>query len=89
MSQSFSPADPGTVRTIHILKDGTFVSSVEDFQAVQERFAWVNKADMIRRILHLRTVTDESKKSVIAIYEEGQIKEFHNVDQWFRPLSFC
>jgi hypothetical protein len=39
---------------------------------------------MIARLLTLRRVTDPEKKSIIAIYEEGQvIKEFINLDEHF------
>ena len=56
---------------------------------VEERFAWVERKLIVERILHLRSLTDDDKKSVIVIYEEGQvIKEFVNVDHSFIPLAF-
>lgn len=80
----------GKVSTVHILKDGQLVSSITDFFAVEDRFSWVNKKDIVSRILHLRALTDGSKQSIIAIYEEGRaIREFPNVEHSFLPLAFC
>ena len=86
---TFSLPAYGTVSTIHILKDGEVVSSVQDYMKVEDRFSWVDRSFIVSKILKLRSVTDEFKKSVIVIYEEGQqIREFVNVDETFKPLLF-
>lgn len=83
-SSSDSPSSPNKVTTVHILEDGQVIASLEEFQQVEERFSWVSKPDMIARLLRLRRITDQQKKSVIAIYEEGMmIREFVNVDEHF------
>ncbi len=85
-----SPQHPGTVYTVHILNTGEIISNVQDYMKFEERFDWVDRKYIIEKILHLRQLTDEQKRSVIAIYEEGQqIKEFINVDHSFKPLAFC
>jgi hypothetical protein len=87
--QSYDPVDPGKVNTIHILKSGEIISSLEDYLKVEDRFAWVNRSFIISKILELRRLTDNQKKSVIAIYEEGQkIREYVNVYETFKHLSF-
>jgi hypothetical protein len=84
MSESFAPSSPSKVTTVHILGDGQIVGSLPEFQLVEDRFAWVSRADMIGRLLTLRRITDPDKKSVIAIYEEGHvIREFVNLDEHF------
>ena len=88
-STSYQSGDPGIVNTIHILNTGEIISSLEEYLKVEERFAWVNRSFIITKILALRKLTDHQKKSVIAIYEEGQkIREYINVDETFKPLSF-
>ena len=88
--QDYKPSPFGTVNTIHILKSGEIVSSLAEYEKVEQRFSWVNKRYILLKLLHLRNLTDNNKKSVIAIYEDGQhIKEFINVDPAFRPLAFC
>jgi hypothetical protein len=84
MQDSYAPSSPSKVTTVHILGDGQVVGSLQEFQLVEDRFAWVSRADMIARLLTLRRITDPEKKSIIAIYEEGQvIKEFVNLDEHF------
>ncbi|RYY31507.1 MAG: hypothetical protein EOO04_01005 [Chitinophagaceae bacterium] len=87
MEDSFAPSSPSKVTTVHILDDGQIVGSLQEFQLVEDRFAWVSRADMITRLLTLRRITDPEKKSVIAIYEQGKvIKEFVNLDEHF-PIA--
>ena len=87
MQDSFAPSSPNKVTTVHILGDGQIITTLPDFQRVEDRFAWVSRADMIARILTLRRITDPEKKSIIAIYEEGQtIREFVNLDEHF-PIA--
>jgi hypothetical protein len=81
---------PGIVFTIHILNTGEIISSVEEYMKFEERFAWVDRKYIIEKILHMRKLTDEEKRSVIVIYEDGQkIREFINVDHSFKPLAYC
>ena len=87
---SFDIPNLGAVTTVHILKTGELVNSLDEYQKVEERFAWVDRHDIISKILRLRPLTDLSKKSVIAIYEDGySIREFVNVDPDFKPLPYC
>jgi hypothetical protein len=80
----------GLVTTIHILQGGEVIRSVEEYLKVEDRFSWVDKALLVSKILQLRRLTDESKRSVIAIYEESRlIKEFVNVEKEFTPLVYC
>jgi hypothetical protein len=84
MQDSFAPSSPSKVTTVHILGDGQIVSTLQEFQKVEDRFAWVSRPDMIARLLTLRRITDPEKKSIIAIYEEGHvIREFVNLDEHF------
>ena len=77
----------GNVNTLHILKTGEIISSHDQYQFVEDRFKWVDKPWIISRILRLRLLTESHKRTIIAIYEDGQvIKEFVNVDDYFKPL---
>ena len=81
--------DYGIVSTIHILNSGEVVDSVEDYMKVEDRFSWVDKAFLVSKILQLRKLTDDSKRSVIVIYEEGHvIKEYVNVEKEFIHLVY-
>jgi hypothetical protein len=79
----------GIVSTVHILKSGEVVSNVQEYMKVEDRFSWVDRSFIVSKILRLRSLTDESKRSVIVIYEDGQqIREFVNVDETFKPLLY-
>jgi len=81
---------PIFVHTVHILATGEFIYSREEYEKIADRFNWVDRKAIIERILYLRQLTEGSKKSVIAIYENGHvIREFVNVDREFTPLSYC
>ena len=87
--EQFQPLGQGQVSTIHILKSGEIISTLEEFREVEDRFGWVNKVDLVTKLLQLRRLTDHSKKSVIAIYEDGQVvREYVNVEHEFRPLAY-
>ena len=88
--QDYKLSPFGTVNTIHILKSGEIISTLAEYEKVEQRFSWVNKRNILLKLLHLRNLTDNDKKSVIVIYEDGQhTKEFINVEEDFRPLTFC
>jgi hypothetical protein len=90
MASYHNAHQPGSVFTIHILNTGEIISNVEDYLKFEDRFEWVDRKYIIEKMLHLRQLTDEQKRSVIAIYEDGrQIKEFVNVEPSFKPLAFC
>jgi hypothetical protein len=66
------------------------ISNVEDYLKFEDRFEWVDRRFIIEKMLHLRQLTDEQKRSVIVIYEDGQkIREYVNVEPTFKPLAFC
>jgi hypothetical protein len=87
--QTYLQPDFAKVNTVHILKTGEIISSLEDYLKVQDRFAWVDQAYIISTIFRLRRLTESPKKSVIVIYEEGRVvKEHINVEESFIPLVF-
>jgi hypothetical protein len=85
----YQVSERGIVSTIHVLKSGEILSSVQDYMKFEDRFSWVDKTYIITKILELRKKTDDSKRSYLVIYEDGNIiREFINVDQFFKPLAF-
>jgi hypothetical protein len=83
-------SERGLVSTIHVLKSGEIISSVQDYMKVEDRFSWVDRTFIISKILDLQKKTDDRRRSFIVIYEDGNhIREYVNVDQTFKPLSFC
>ena len=88
-TQDYRVSERGLVSTIHVLKSGEVISSVQDYLKVEDRFSWVDRTFIVSKILELQKKTDDHKRSFIVIYEDGNlIREFVNVDQGFKPLSF-
>ncbi|HMH32541.1 MAG TPA: hypothetical protein VK543_05895 [Puia sp.] len=88
-SQDYHVSERGIVSTVHILKSGEVITTVQDYMKVEDRFAWVDRTFIITKILALQKRTDDRKRSFIVIYEDGNvIKEFVNVEQGFKPLTF-
>lgn len=81
------PVEQRQVDIIHILKDGTVIISKKEFEDVAEKFMWVNRNQIISMVLELRPQTDSSRKSIIAIYESGEIKTFPNISKNFTKYN--
>ncbi len=76
------------VTTMHILSTGEVLQGLKQYEKMEDRFSWVDKPELIKRIQSLRAITDRNKRSVIVLYEKGQIiKEFLNVDKDFQPTN--
>ncbi len=83
-------SERGFVSTVHILKDGEMIYSLQDFQKIESRFSWVDKKFLVSKILELQKKTDDRRRSFLVIYEDGnQIREYVNMDQTFQPLPYC
>ena len=78
------------ISTMHVLTSGEIIESREGFEKVQERFSWADRNIYIQRMIKLRSMTEDGKKSLIVFYEDGHlIKEHINVEKNFRPLAFA
>ena len=72
------------VRTVHILKTGELIFSLEEYKKVQERFSWVDKAFVLSEIFRLRPLTDTDRYSFVVIYEDSKlIKPLLNLEPEF------
>jgi len=78
------------IHTFHVLKYGKIISSLVEFLPVQEKFQWINKKEMIKRVIALRSRTEPGGRSALVYYEDGRkVKEYLNVLEGFRPLGYC
>ena len=87
--EDYQLSERGIVSTVHVLKTGEVISSVQDYMKVEDRFSWVDRTFIVSKILALQKRTDDRKRSFIVVYEDGNvIREFVNVDQSFKPLTY-
>jgi hypothetical protein len=88
--ETSAPSERGFVSTVHVLKGGEMIYSLQDFQKIENRFSWVDKKYLIGKILELQRKTDDRRRSFLVIYEEGnRIREYVNMDYSFQPLPYC
>jgi len=59
----------------------------KDFERIEKKFEWVNRAVVSELILELKAQTDESRKSIIAIYESGELKIHTNISHNFTKYA--
>ena len=84
LEKFFTMSHSGNVRTVHILKTGELIFSLEEYKKVQERFSWVDKAFVLSEIFRLRPLTDTDRYSFVVIYEESKlIKPLLNLEPEF------
>ena len=79
------PLEIRHVEVKHILKNGEILITLRAFEPHEIKFNWVNKTEIVDLILLLRTKTKTNKKTVVAIYEGGEIKVFENEAIDFTP----
>ena len=88
--ETSSIPEKGFVSTVHVLKSGEIIYSLQEFLKIESRFSWVDKKYLVGKILELQKKTDDRRRSFLVFYEEGnQIREFVNMDQSFQPLPYC
>ena len=85
LKQYLLPLERRHVEVSHILKNGEILTTLRAFEPHEIKFNWVNKTEIIDLILLLRTKTKTNKKTVVAIYEGGEIKVFENEATDFIP----
>lgn len=77
------PIEQRQVDIIHILNDGEIILNSKELEKHQDKFTWVNKNQIVDLVLSLRSLTDSHRKSIIAIYQSGEIKTFPNISKNF------
>jgi hypothetical protein len=65
-------SDRGFVSTVHVLKDGEIIYSLQEFLKIESRFSWVDKKYLVSKILELQKKTDDRRRSFPVIYEDGK-----------------
>lgn len=81
------PVEERQVDIIYILNDGNVILTKREFELVAEKFAWVNHNEIENEALELRPQTDSNRKSIIAVYETGDIKSFSNISKNFTKYT--
>jgi len=59
----------------------------KDFERIEKKFEWANRAVVSELILELKAQTDESRKSIIAICESGELKIHTNISHNFTKYA--
>jgi hypothetical protein len=79
------PIEQRHVDVINILKNGEILKSKRELEPHEHKFNWLDSNEVVRLVLSLRAKTLTNKKSVVAVYESGEIKIFENKPKDFLP----
>lgn len=79
------PIEPRHVEVVNILKNGDILKSKRELEPHEHKFNWLDSGEVVRLVLSLRSKTETNKKSVVAVYERGEIKIFENKTKDFVP----
>lgn len=77
------PSTERQVVIIHILNDGQVLIGKKELEAFADRFTWVDKNKITNSVVDLRAQTESLRKSIIAIFESGEIRSYPNVSPNF------
>jgi hypothetical protein len=78
-------SERGFVSTVHVLKSGEIIYSLQDFMKIESRFSWVDKKYLVTKILELQKKTDDRRRSFLVIYEDGN--RYVNTLIWTMNIS--
>ena len=81
------PVNERQVDVVHILNDGKILMSKKELDPFQDKFNWVNETEIANLVIELRSHTDSSRKSIIAIFESREIKTYPNVSKNFTDYT--
>jgi hypothetical protein len=80
------PVQERQVDVVHILKDGTALMQ-RDIAPHAHLFTWLDHNHVEHLKSELKPQTDAHRKSIIAIFETGQIRTYPNVSGNFTSYS--
>ena len=81
------PVEQRQVDVVHILNDGKLILTKKELELVKDKFSFVNPQEIVGLILQLRPQTDSNRKSIIVIYESGDIKTHPNISKNFTKYN--
>jgi hypothetical protein len=80
------PVQERQVDVVHILKDGTAVMQ-RNISAYAHLFTWLDHNRVEHLMQELKPQTDEHRKSIIAVFETGEVRTYVNVSNNFTNYS--
>lgn len=80
------PVQERQVNIVYFLKDGQTVMQ-RDINQYANLFNWLDPNQIKFLIAELKPQTDEHRKSIIAIFETGQIRTFANLSNSFTKYN--
>lgn len=77
------PVTERQVVVVHILINGEVILNPKELSNFKDRFVWVDSNNLTNLLEELRPQTDSNRKSIIAIFESGEIRTYANVSNNF------
>ncbi|MEO8582240.1 MAG: hypothetical protein ABI415_00515 [Flavitalea sp.] len=72
------------VQTVYVLSDGTFITTLQQFELVKNRFDWLDKKTLVTEFLYARMYADNHHQTIVAAFETNkQLKVYLNLPDDF------
>ena len=75
------------VDVVHILSNGEVIINKKELDQFKDRFAWADTNKITALVNELKPQTDSNRKSIIAIFETGEIRTYPNVSNNFTDYT--
>ncbi len=79
--------DERQVDIVHILSGGEVIMNRKELDPFTDRFEWLKPNEVANMVQELKPKTDSSRKSIIAIFETGEIRAYPNVSKNFTDYT--
>jgi hypothetical protein len=76
------PVQERQVDIVHILKDGRVIMQ-RDIKPYDHLFTWLDHNQIQHMVSELKPRTDEHRKSIVAVFETGEVRTYPNVSKNF------
>lgn len=82
-----TPVTERQVDIVHILNTGEIILNKKELDPFNDRFTWVKSTEVENLVMELKPQTDSNRKSIVAIFESGEIRTYSNVSNNFTDYS--
>ena len=86
-SRKIVAKDQGEIVIVYVLNNNSYIVSKKEIEQYKDRFNWINESEIENMVWKLRSQTDISRKSVILIEENKNIKACPNISKNFTKYN--
>lgn len=86
-TKEIEKGEQNEIVVVYVLNNNTYIVSKKELEQYKDRFDWISESEIENMALKLRYQTDVSRKSVILIDENKNIKACPNISKNFTKYN--